>query len=296
MVFDKLLFQNRIHRGICLALVCCIFMFVSFILDQRQWQQFFVNRHTEKFLLKKIAKYQDTITARKNLLWQQEKLEREILHQQPRMLQPLSITELLNNFIAVANKVGVTIVTLTPQKQQDDKGFNSLTLQLTIAGSYQRILRLIKTLEAQKGLIVFKQVSLQVLSNNLIAADEVTLTALINVINCTDKISTMTAHSTLIFPVIAYSHGLGKRNPFAESSSSKKNDNEDLANWSMGQLKFLGMIWHENIVWGIVIDPSGEVYHVRVGEKLGREGAVIANITTDKLVTTKPQLIIIRDG
>jgi hypothetical protein len=65
----------------------------------------------------------------------------------------------------------------------------------------------------------------------------------------------------------------------------------DLTSWELHELKLLGTIKKNNRIYGIVADPSDNIYQVTIGEKIGINQNIITAISNCDITTnTREQL------
>ena len=65
-----------------------------------------------------------------------------------------------------------------------------------------------------------------------------------------------------------------------------------LRQFSLAELKYLGMMSHYRSDWAVIATPDQRVYRVSVGDVIGQEGASVITIQTDKVLVKIPN----RDG
>ena len=87
------------------------------------------------------------------------------------------------------------------------------------------------------------------------------------------------------------------KDPFKKNRAEeeKRKDGDRLDNYSLAELTIKGVIDGKKEKWLIVSDPLHRIYHIKSGETLGRELAVVLKITMDdiflKMPTTDEKLL-----
>jgi Tfp pilus assembly protein PilO len=75
-----------------------------------------------------------------------------------------------------------------------------------------------------------------------------------------------------------------KRDIFNPDTSKK-----DLLFWANRELKFLGLIKENKTILGVLSDPFGGIYKVKIGDHIGLNKSVVVAITEDGITTNKKE-------
>lgn len=73
--------------------------------------------------------------------------------------------------------------------------------------------------------------------------------------------------------------------PFQKNREAKKNEEVimDLNQYSLKEITLLGVIESEETKWLVVSDPVKKIYHLKVNDILGKESAIIVNLSLDEV-------------
>ncbi len=85
-------------------------------------------------------------------------------------------------------------------------------------------------------------------------------------------------------------HGHGKRSPFVPLASIKKQTHaqpKKIQNYSLAAMRMVGSLQEDKKIWGIVMTPDKKIYHVELGDYIGRESAQVTEVNSQDITVSE---------
>ncbi|OGT46265.1 MAG: hypothetical protein A3F17_09070 [Gammaproteobacteria bacterium RIFCSPHIGHO2_12_FULL_41_15] len=88
-------------------------------------------------------------------------------------------------------------------------------------------------------------------------------------------------------PKVQYQH-TDKRNPFAGAAQNVKKVTTGIAaDFSTESLRLTGTVIQPTKKWAFIVTPDGKIYKITEGTSVGNRGAIVSEITENRVVLTE---------
>lgn len=230
------------------------------------------------FLIEKqIATIKNQLQTKKMLMQQnRSRFETQFIP----LVPDRGIADILDPLEKALATAQVDLNSIEPQEAKENQWVKIYPIKVEIKGEYKNLLQLINQLLHLPVLTTIEDLNLQKKQeekNN----ENLCLQILLMVYK--NKYRTVQNPTNLSIP-------LSRRDIFKPEISAK-----NLNLWSTKELCFLGLIKLGKMVLGIISDPLGEIYHVKVGDKIGLNQSEIMAIDAAGIRTTEQSDYILRE-
>ena len=189
-----------------------------------------------------------------------------------------SARELINILDLIEKATNVTQVTphifepvIDNVIDEENRWFTSYKIQLEVVGTYADLVSFINHVLQLPYWIVIENCNLQKANetDGALLKMQLLLTIYINISTTAQNIKKM------VIPA-------AKRDVFQQEPYTK-----NLHLWSIDELQFLGSIRQEGTTLGVISDPLGGVYQVKINDKIGLNQAKVVAIDERGIITEK---------
>lgn len=282
-------FYQRQKTRLAFIITSIIFFLLFYNLDLAQLKHDLEILTHKNYLLKREIQTLKIKIQKVNLLKNQAKTlnkkYNDILTQAP-------VNNDFASFLKIIDKTAkysqVELSSIKPQVENNSSDFLVIPLSIAVIGSYTELANFISYLNQSQFLLVIKKFNIEPLANDIEDNKKVALNALIELYII--KIPANRSYLKQNKINLTNLHIKSLRDPFNLKTLNDKLI--ALTSWQIQELQMIGTITQDNKTWAIVRTPSGDAYHVTLGDMLGKNKSIINKISDSTIFTNNPNEIL----